>query len=61
MEVINSNVNREKLADKIFESMEEDEIRLLAYKGLLKIYESNSIIFEHDWKQEFSDVIDLSV
>ena len=59
MEVINSDVNREKLADKIIEGMEEDEIRLLAYKGLLKIYESNSVVFEHDWKQEFSDVVDL--
>ena len=33
--VYNNEENREKLADKVFENMDEDEIRLLAYKGLI--------------------------
>ena len=58
--VDNNEENRAKLADKVFESMAKDEIRLLAYKSLLKIYIHSPVVFEHDWKQEFSDVVDLS-
>lgn len=62
--VENNEENRAKLADKVFESMNEDDIRLLAYKGLIKIYIHSPAVFEHDWKYEFpkvSDVIDLSL
>ena len=58
--VDNNEENRAKLADKVFESMDEDDIRLLAYKSLIKIYMHGPVVFEHDWNQEFSDVIDLS-
>lgn len=58
--VDNNEENRAKLADKVFESMEEDEIRLLAYKSLLKIYIHSPLVFQHDYVQEFPDVIELS-
>jgi len=58
----NNKENREKLADKVFMNMEEDEIRLLAYKGLLKIYENSPAVFEHDYRHVssyfFVDVIE---
>ena len=57
--VDNNEENRAKLADKVFESMNEDDIRLLAYKGLIKIYNDSPVVFEHDWKYEFSDVDEL--
>lgn len=56
----NNEENREKLADKVFENMDEDEIRLLAYKHLVKIYIHSPVVFQHDWKHEFSDVVDLN-
>ena len=56
----NNEENREKLADKVLESMDEDEIRLLAYKGLVKIYLHSPVVFQHNWKHEFSDVVDLN-
>ena len=58
--VDNNEENRAKLADKVFESMDEDDIRLLAYKSLIKIYIHSPVVFEYDWKHEFSDVDDLS-
>ena len=58
--VDNNEENRVKLADRVFENMEEDEIRLLAYKSLLKIYIHSPVVFEHDFSQEFPEVIDLS-
>jgi hypothetical protein len=53
MNLVNSKENREKLADMIFENITEEELRLLAYKGLLKIYEHNNLVFEHDWLKKF--------
>lgn len=53
MDLVNSKENREKLADMIFENITEEELRLLAYKGLLKIYEHNHSVFEHDWLKKF--------
>lgn len=58
--VANNEENREKLADKVFEGMGEDEIRLLAHKSLVKIYTHSPIVFQHDWKHEFSDAVDLN-
>jgi hypothetical protein len=58
--VDNNEENRAKLADKVFESMDEDDIRLLAYKSLIKIYIHSPVVFEHDWKHVISDVGDLS-
>ena len=62
--VVNNKENRSKLADKIFENLDEGSIRLLAYKGLLNIYFHSPYVFQHDWVQEFPkvpDVIDLSL
>ena len=61
MSLLNNNEeNREKLVDKIIEKMTEEEIRLLAYKGLLEIYIHSPVVFQYDYSQEFPDVVDLS-
>ena len=56
----NNEENREKLADRVIENMNEEEIKLLAYKGLLEIYKNRPAVFQHDYNQEFPDVVDLS-
>jgi len=58
--VDNNEENRYKLADKLFDKMDEDEIRLLAYKGLLEIYKNRPAVFHRDYLQEFPDIVDLS-
>ena len=58
--IVNNEENRAKLADRVFENMDDEEIRLLAYKGLLEIYKNRPAVFRHYYNQEFPEVVDLS-
>ena len=44
----NNLENREELASSIINSMDEEEIKSMAYKLLILLYESNNSHFEYD-------------